>query len=289
MNAQVLGIDIQPPARKFQNCEHRELDICSNELGTALKDFNPDTIIHSAFVFKPMRDEQEMRRINVEGCKNVLAAVEEVRPERFLTVSSATAYGAWPDNPIPIPESWPLRASRFQYASDKTEIESLLDTFSSKHTGIATSWVRPSIIGGPGLDNYLSRFIFGMPIIVLIDGNDVPLQFVHEQDVVSAIGLILRSNATGAFNVGPSDASLMSEIAKHSNRRAVKLPFWLVRAFHSFAWLVRFPIHESPATLLDFARYPWVVSPERIQTELGFKFQYSSQDTLDIILDKQHD
>ena len=66
-----------------------------------------DSVIHAAFVFQPMRDLKKMSDINLGGTENILRAVEQAAPARFLLVSSATAYGAWPDNPVPIPEDWP--------------------------------------------------------------------------------------------------------------------------------------------------------------------------------------
>ena len=41
--------------------------------------------------------------------------------------SSATAYGAFPDNPMPIAEDWPVRGQPdFSYARDKAEADRAL-------------------------------------------------------------------------------------------------------------------------------------------------------------------
>ena len=190
-----------------------------------------------------------------------------------------------PDNPVPMDEEFPLRARKeFRYAADKTHIEEMLSEFEREHPGIQTCWVRPSIIGGPNLDNYLSRFLFGMPFLVLLDGYDGLVQFVHEDDVVSAIERILRSTARGPFNVAPPDWLTCTEIAKRTNRKAWKWPFWLARFLHGFAWTVRIPIHESPASFLYFCRYPWIVAPKRLERELDFQFRYTCQQTLEVIL-----
>lgn len=281
---QTFGTDLNAP-RTISPDEFVQSDIRNPQLIDRLQEFAPDTIVHAAFAFQPLRDEQRMHDINLGGTRNILAAVEKVRPARLMIVSSATAYGAWPDNPIPMEESWPRRArTEFCYAADKTAVEELIAEFALRHTEIAVSWVRPAIIGGPQLDNYLSRFIFGMPFLVLIDGHDTPLQFVHVQDVCAAIEYILKADARGAFNLGPTDWTTIREIARESNRRAIRLPYWLVRLVHGFAWTVRLPIHESPASFLCFARYPWVVAPHRLMHELDFQFQYSSLDTLREIL-----
>jgi UDP-glucose 4-epimerase len=283
-DVRILGVDIQGPRESCLD-EFVELDIRSPGLADALRRFQPDTIVHGAFVLQPMRNEREMHEVNVEGSRNLLAAAAAVGPERLMLVSSATAYGAWPDNPVPMEESHPLRACRgFRYAADKTEVEGIVAEFSRQHAEIAVSCVRPAIIGGPKMDNYLSRIIFGMPFLVLIDGRDAPVQLVHEQDVVAAIHAILVAGARGAFNVGPPDWVSVSEIAKETERRALRLPFWLVRLLVGLAWTLRLPRQESPPGILPFVRHPWVVAPTRLERELGYRFQFSCRETMfDII------
>ena len=258
-----------------------QIDICSPDVLTALREFRPDTIIHTAFAFRQLHDTAEMRRVNIAGSQNILSCAAEVRPARLLLVSSATAYGAAADNPVPMDESWPIaKSSRFVYADDKMAVERLAEEFAAAEEGIHVSWVRPAIVAGPGMNNYLSRFILGMPFLLKLDGHDTPLQFVHEQDVLRAIHEILSQDGCGPFNIGPADSVAISQIASETKRRVFGIPLWVARAAHEFAWKLRIPIHESPASFLDFARYPWVVASSRLELELGFQFQYTGLETL---------
>jgi len=276
----ILGLDVREPQQTKPDM-FIQIDIRCPGLGDAVREFQPDTVIHSAFAFQPMRDERKMHEINVGGSRNLLQLVAELRPKRLLVVSSATAYGAWPDNPVPMDETQPLRARKeFQYAADKTEVEELVSTFADENEDIAVSWVRPCLIGGPKMENYVKRFIFGMPFMVLIDGYDTPMQFVHEEDVVAAIDTILRNNACGAFNVAPPDWLHITDMARETGRRALRLPFWLAYAVHWLFWAVHLLNHESPASFLYFVRYPWVIAPTRLETELGYQFRFSSLETL---------
>jgi UDP-glucose 4-epimerase len=281
---EILGIDLKEPDAASAPDRFLPLDITAPELVEQIEAFAPDTVIHSAFVFQPMHNERRMRQINLDGLSNVLAAVESAEVARFMQVSSATAYGAWPDNPVPMDESQPLRASKYQYAADKTEIESIVAEFRREHPSCLVSTVRPAIIGGKNMENYLSRFIFGMPFLAKLDGYDTPLQFVHEDDVVAAMLAILEADAEGPFNIGPPNWTAVTEIAAETNRSVWSLPLWLAKPLHSLAWNLRLPVHESPASFLDFARYPWVVAPKRLEDELSFAFQYSSTDTMHEIL-----
>lgn len=279
----VLGIDVVPPRGptgghpdQFEIC-----DVVDARLSTIVAGFAPDVLVHAAFVFTPMRSRRKMNRINVAGTRHVLDVTAAQQIPQLCVISSATAYGAWPDNPVPLDESDPLRARpEFPYSSDKGQVESLLEEFSREYPNVETSWVRPAIIAGPHFDNYLRRFIFGMPFLVLSDGVDTPMQFVHERDVVAAIATIIENHGRGPYNVGPEDWSSIREVAELSGRRAVTWPFWFTRLIHGSAWFLRLPFHESPASFLYFARYPWVVSPNKLQQEFGFQFQYSSRETL---------
>jgi UDP-glucose 4-epimerase len=277
---QVLGIDIEPP-RCPPTYDFVQLDMQSPDLEATLRRFAPDTLVHMAFIVTPQHNERRMRRVNIGGSQNVLRAVAAVRPGRCLIASSATALGAWPDNPVPLPDRQPPRARpEFRYAADKAELEQLVAAFAEQHADIAVSWVRPCIVMGPRMDNYLRRVLLKTPLMALLDGHDTPLQLVHEDDVSAAVERILLAEGRGPYNIAPPDWLTMSRIAALTNRRAVRLPFPLARWLAGLAWGLRFPLHEYPPGFLYFVRFPWVAAPARLEHELGFRFQYSTQATL---------
>ena len=195
--------------------------------------------------------------------------------------SSATAYGAWPDNPIPIHEDRRLKArEHFQYAADKTAIEASIKALAGELPDVAVSWTRPVILGGKGVDNDLSRSLLNMPIILLPDGVDVPQQFTHVDDCVAATWAILRHDACSPFNIGPNDCLPLTKLAQLTNRRVFKVPFGTFKFATTIGWALRLPACDFPPSLHDFIRHPWVVAPTRLQKELGFQFRYSSEQTL---------
>ena len=58
-----------------------------------------------------------MYDIDVNGTQAVLQAAADAGVKQVIQTSSATAYGAFPDNPKPIAEDWPVRgAPDFSYA-----------------------------------------------------------------------------------------------------------------------------------------------------------------------------
>jgi UDP-glucose 4-epimerase len=284
----ILGLDVREPRGAAPDV-FVQADVLSDELGHALASFEPDTIIHSAYILHPSSAGRRMRAINVDGCRNVLKAAAAVRARRLMILSSTTVCGAWPDNPAAIDDRLPVRPRpRYQYASQKGEVEKLTAEFAEAHPEMAVSWVRPCIVGGPGMDNYLKRLVISSPLFVLIDGHDTPLQFVHEQDVAGAIGAILDRDARGPFNLAPPDATTLSEIARATGRRPLRLPFWLVRAIAVPIRLFRRREDRLPRGFLDYIRYPWVAAPARLQDELGYIFRYGSAETLREIIANKH-
>lgn len=280
MGAAVMGVDVRQP-RMVVPDQFVQSDICNPKLAESFKSFEPDTVIHAAFVVNPIHDDGLMRRINVEGTRNVLAAVEPLSPQRFMLFSSATAYGAWKDNPVPMDETWPIRArADFRYSADKVEVERLVEEYSMRDPTVAVSCVRPAVVAGPGMDNYLRKNIFGMPFLVRFERREVAVQFVHEDDMVDAIATILAANGKGPYNVAPPDWTFTSVLASETNRRLVTVPFWLAERAARLVWKTRLPFFHTPPGYLHFARYPWVVSPKRLCSELGFQFRFSSVDTI---------
>lgn len=282
--AKILGLDVVAP-RSDEPHEFRRCDITSPEIREIVRQFQPDTILHFAFVVNPMRDENRMHQINVGGSRTILEAAAEVKPRRLLVSSSATAYGAWPDNPIPMTEDSPLRTRpNFRYADDKYQVEQLLKQFSNDHPNMAVSWTRPCIIYGNGVSNFMMPLFTATSLLVLAGGSNPEMQFVHLEDVSGATIRILEANARGPFNVAPPDTFTIRDLGKLSRRPVIPVPDVLCRTTTKVWWALRLPLFRFPATLWDFIRYPWVVSPARIQNELGYQFRYSSLDVMRMLL-----
>ncbi len=282
---QIVGFDVKPPLYKFDKLEFRKMSINDPQLASWVKEVAPDLIIHLAFIVDPIADEQLMFHVNVEGSQNLLAAAENAAVRQVLIASSGTAYGAWPDNPVPLKESDPLRPHpTFAYANHKSQVESICEAFGAKHPNTVLSIVRPCVVYGPLVNNYLSDLLTGLPWVTGLAGYDPPLQFVHEDDVTAAIATIAEQGAKGAFNVAPPDTLLMSEVLNQCNKPMLQLPDWVLRPVVGLCWRLGIPLLKAPPTILDFFRFPWVMDSSRLRQELGFTFRYSSRETLAVML-----
>lgn len=285
-SAKILGIDVCEPPASAQPDEFFKCDVRSDQLRERLQQFKPDTVLHFAFIVDPIHDDDEMHSINVQGTQNVMEAVREIQPERFMISSSATAYGASDDNPVPMSEAQPPRSyQQYRYATDKVEVEGLLQAFKSENPQIKVSWTRPTIIWEPGLSNYLTDLINIPPLMLKPSGNDTELQFVHGDDLVAATHLILKKNATGPFNIAPCDWVTISEIAQMSRRFTISFPCSVLKKIAAGWWALRLPLFRFPPGFWNFVRYSWVIEPDRLVNELGYEFKYSAKETLQMMLD----
>lgn len=286
--ASILGLDVIDPADSEPD-EFQKFDVRDPELLSLLREYDPDTILHLAFIVNPSHDAKHEEDVNVNGTRNVLKAVAELQPARFLVSSSGTAYGAWPDNPIPIREDWNVRARvNFPYARHKAEIEQELSNFAAANTRIAVSWTRPTVIIGPGMSNYLTEMLLHSPVIPVPFFSDPPMQLVHLDEVAAATRTILENQGRGPFNIAPNDWMTLREFARTVRRMRLHVLLCGGKAFSSFWWRMRLPVLRFPPAFWDFLYYPWVMEPFRLKEEYGFTFQRSTRDCLELLMQSKN-
>ncbi|MBW2525925.1 MAG: NAD-dependent epimerase/dehydratase family protein [Deltaproteobacteria bacterium] len=282
---EIIGWDRRPPRERPAKLRFERADVTDPDLDKRLAALSPDALVHLAFVLQPSHDAELMHRINIAGTRNVLAAAHCAGVGQILVASSGTAYGAFPDNPVPLRESDPCRPHpTFQYAQEKAWLERDYAQYREEHPEVAFAVLRPCVVYGPGVDNYLAGMLTSLPISVGLKGYDPPVQFVHEEDVVGVACAVLDQRAEGAFNVAPPDTLLTSETVRRPRRPHLFLPEWLLGPLVGAAWTLRLPLLHVPTSFLDFVRYPWVLDTTRVREELGYTYRHSSRETLDIML-----
>jgi UDP-glucose 4-epimerase len=281
----ILGTDIVEPESKSEKLTFLKKDIRDPSLIDFWKGQDVETLVHLAFILDPVRDRKQMYDVNVNGTLNVLKICEELNISHVIVASSATAYGAWPDNPEPLKEDDPIRLfpPSFDYAHHKGLNEQHFAAFIEKHPDVLFNIVRPCVVYGPNTQNYLSRYFAKMPFVALVDGNDPNMQFVHEDDVAQLFSLLIEKKVPGAFNVAGDGVIRGSEIGAMIGKRAMKVPRWFYYAALWTMWHLRLKAIETPPGILNYTAYPWVVDTTRAKELLGWKPQFMSKDTLRIM------
>jgi UDP-glucose 4-epimerase len=280
----IVNLDVRPPATPRPKTEFVEGDVRDFAATRALLERQePDALIHLAFLLNPIHDEARMYDIDVNGTEAVLRAASEAGVRHVLVTSSATAYGAFPDNPVPITEDWPVRgAPDFSYARHKTEADRLCQLWAGAHPDRVMTIVRPCIVLGPNVDNYISRSWRNSSFFPIIDGVDQEFQLIHEDDVVSALIGLLDAKAGGAFNLAGDGTMTWRESAELVGTKTREMKMKTLKRIYGLAWKLRAPRVEAPAGNADFIRYPWIVSTEKLRSEIGWE---PTKDTREVFLE----
>jgi UDP-glucose 4-epimerase len=279
----VVGFDVRPPRATPKTLTFLQQDI-QTPMTEALKENRVDTLIHLAFVLNPMHDAAEQRRVNLGGLERVLTAADEAKLKRLIVLSSATAYGALPDNPAVLDETHPLRAEpSYPYAYEKRLVEERCAAYHRDHPEVEIVIVRPSVVLGPNVDNFISRYAM-RSVSPVVAGLNPPTQFVDEEDAAKALWFLVRNGNAGAYNIGGPDPLPIKEIARISGSRVVSLPEAFVKVLLGVGWAFHVrAITEAPPGILPFVQYPWVVGTRKIES-LGFRFGRTTGEVLERFL-----
>ncbi|MEA2409561.1 MAG: UDP-glucose 4-epimerase [Thermoleophilaceae bacterium] len=283
-DVEILICDVRPPRVFRPGVSYRACDVRDGgAVRDAVASFAPDAVVHLAFVLNPIRDEALMYEIDVGGTQNVLSACSASGVSQVLVTSSSTAYGAFPDNPVPLTESDPVRGvASFEYARDKAESDRLCQLWALRHPDRVMTIVRPCIVFGPSVDNYLVRLWTRQPFLADFGLPDPGIQFVHEDDVVSALETLLSGRHGGAFNVAGDGVLSVSECAALIGLPRRRVPLAVMRRLLSFMWRAR--ASEAPPGSLAFAVHPWIVSAGKLKRETGWEPRFSSRETFEITM-----
>jgi UDP-glucose 4-epimerase len=280
----IINVDVRPPNVPWPKSEYIQGDVRDRPAMRALLDREqPDALVHLAFLLNPVHDEARMYDIDVNGTHAVLWAASEAGTPQVLVTSSASAYGAWPDNPRPIAEDHPVRGQPdFSYARHKAEADRVCQLWAADHPDRVMTIVRPTFVFGPNVDNYLWRTWENAPFIPILDGVEEDFQLIHEDDVVSGITGLLDAKAGGAFNFGSDGTLTWREGAELAGIKAREISYRNAYRLFKWSWALHLPNAESPAGSIAFLRHPWVVSNEKLKATVGWE---PSRDTRQTFLE----
>lgn len=281
----VVGIDLREPQVKFDGLDFKfvKMDVRSSDLKELVREHRIDTILHLAFVLNPPRRVKEAHDININGTKNVINVCRENGISHLVATTSVAAYGALPDNPVPLKEYHPVRGFRnrgFWYAEDKAEQDLFLQSFMNEGTGTKVTIIRPCIVFGANVKNYISDMVF-KPFVMMVPGRETPpLQLIHEDDVAEGIKLILEKRAEGIYNLVGEGTMTLEDAEKIMGKRIIRVSPKLKPALVLFGKL--FIDRHLPSAIIDFFIYPWIADGSKAKRELGFSPKYSTIEVFEI-------
>jgi nucleoside-diphosphate-sugar epimerase len=262
----VVGIDTAwfpsgvPKPRRFT--VHR-LDLRTTELASLLH--GADCLVHLAADDPALLDAATSDRPESRVTSRVLSAAALAGVRQLVFISSAVVYGAWADNPVPLTEDAPLRPTPgFTYSDAKLELERAVTVWHRERPETSVAVLRPAVtLGHPESRSWLAKTV--QPSLVDRLGHGLPvLQYVHVDDVASAVVHTLRHQLDGTFNVS-SDDWLQSEQAHELLGPNLRLPIpsWLTNLLRTL--IDQWPGKKRPEGAQSFSQYPWVVANDRLR------------------------
>jgi UDP-glucose 4-epimerase len=280
----IVICDVAPPKGYRPHTEFERVDVRDRDAVRSVLDrVKPDVLVHLAFILNPSHDEGFAYDVDVNGTHNVLEAADGAGTRQVLVTTSGVAYGAFADNPVPLTEDDPVRGvAGFSYARDKTESDRLCQLWAATHPDRVMTIVRPCIVFGPNVDNYLVRLWTKQPFAVDVGTIDRDIQFVHEDDVVDGIAALLLGRHAGAYNVAGDGLMTNRECAELIGTTIRKMPLKVYRGLARAMWRLRQA--EAPPGAIEYALHSWLLSNEKLKQTTGWRPRYSSRETFEITM-----
>jgi nucleoside-diphosphate-sugar epimerase len=185
-----------------------------------------DAVIHLALGLRPVRDEGYLYRVNVAGTQAVLNAMAAADVRQLIYASSLGVYA--PGARHPVNESWPRTGQPTSvYSRHKVAAEELVDGFAEAHPDVAVARFRPTLVVqresawqvktlylGPLVPRAALKLLRRRVLPVVPLPAHIALQFIHADDVGTAVVRMLQIRATGSFNLAADvlDARGLAEL-----------------------------------------------------------------------------
>ncbi len=204
--------------------------------------------------------------LNLAQAKDILNGAAQAHIGHAIVISSAEIYGPRPHNIGYLPETRPRTYSgKNAIAQQWIALEEIAESAFQK---AKLTLLRPAPVLVPHGNTYFNR-LFDGGLSITLPGHDPLLQLLSPKDWIEAICLAIQKSAGGIYNVAPDGAMPLRKALKMARTRRLTAPKFLQS-------LVR----RRPADQLDFVRYAWTVSNQKIKTEWGFQPQQTTAEAL---------
>jgi len=263
--------DVQAPFEWVKRYDHRSV-------AEVFREHQPQAMFHLGVRAGGFQAEAKSRYTqNVLGTRHLLELARKHKLRRVVVLGTYHVYGAHPHNPTFLQEDAPLRAVQtFPELQDVVELDHTVTSFLWRHREVPTVLLRPVNMVGPHLRNQVSTLLRSQRCPRLIGFNPM-MQFIHESDVVDVCMRLLDHDGCGIYNIAGEGAVPWSRAIATAGARPLPLPTWL--AYPSVRVLARLNA-AFPEHLMDFFRYPVIVSDLAVRTDLGWTPRVNVVDTL---------
>ncbi len=297
--ARIIGIarrPFDPEQHGWSKMDYRQGDVRDPDALTQAFE-QADVVVHLAFMITGTASRDTIRAVNVEGTLNAFEATAAAGARRFVYASSVAAYGFYEDNPIGMTEDWPTRpANRLFYAQEKAELERLLYEQADAHPDVALYLLRPPIVLGPhavgaktvlpeplaGLAKGALDFASRLPLPIPVPVPDLPMQFIHEDDVGQALlRCVVADGPPGAYNIAGDGIVTAADVVRELGFTPITVPAGIAETAARAAASIPLPSFAPPvAEWVEAATHPAIMDTGKAQRELGWEPKYTGIEAL---------
>ncbi len=239
-DADVVGLAGGPVAGLPARVAVYRVDLSGDDVKPHLQD--ADVLVHLA---TSVPATPTAATDDVAVTRRVLEAAGDGGVPHLVVLSSATVYGAWPDNPVPLTEDATLRPHPgFAFAGERAEIERLAAEWRDAHPGTTVAVLRPARAAGSDHRDWLVRALRPGPAVP-DDVEEPPVQFVDLDDLAAACDLARLRGLDGAFNVAP-EGSIPGDQVRSLIGVPLKVPLPRRVASRLARWRFRFGLAATP-------------------------------------------
>jgi UDP-glucose 4-epimerase len=232
-----------------------------------------DAVLHLGRVGNLREDVSTRFDMNVYGSQKLSSLCVQHGVKSLVVLSTFHIYGAHPRNHTPISEDDPLHAgTEFPQIADAIQLDSMAANWVYRHPSVRTVVLRPTNVVGPSIHNTISKFL-RLPVVPHLMGFNPMVQFVHEDDLTSAVVAACDGEMRGVFNVAGPAVLPWRTALEIVRARTVPLPSTLAALWLSAAGFPRY--------LVNFYKYPCVVSDEAFRAACSFRSRISIRETLE--------
>jgi len=262
--ARVVALDRRPLHRVPAGVEVHRIDLATEDLKPLLE--GASAVVHLAQATGPEPSEESTTMGDGGLARRVLDAASSVGASHLVLLSSATVYGAWANNPLPLTEEAPLRPNPgVALASEKADLERGAAEWRDAHPSATVAVLRPTVTVSAGANGWLARAL-ARPAAIPVADEAPPAQFLDLADLATAIDLARRAHVDGTRNVAP-DGWIGGDTVRALSGGAprLRLPERLAVRLARMRW--RWGLAPTPPALLPFTVHPWVVANDRMKAD----------------------
>lgn len=197
--------------------------------------------------------------VDLLGTRALLATLAQGGAVRSVVLlSSALVYGARDTNPVPLTEDAPVRPNpSIPAAVDRAQLEGMVVAWAGERSATC-ALVRPSVVVGPDNGRWLARSPWSTSGLQTTGGG-APVQFLHVDDLATAVVAVAGQGFDGPVNVAP-DGWLTADQVKALKGPAARLRVRRDLAVRLARWGARFGLVPGDPTTIIAASAPWVVA-----------------------------